>query len=402
LLFSLLLLFVAGTFCEVYFQENFQDGWEERWVKSKNKESEGTQGTWVWTAGKYYGDASESKGIQTSPDARFHQISASFPKFSNRDKTLVLQYSVKHEQKLDCGGAYIKLLPKIDDQENFSGDTKYNIMFGPDQCGSTKRVHVIFTYNGKNHLVKREIKPKSDQLTHVYTLVVKPDQTYQVLVDSEEVQTGTLPDDWDFLPPKTIKDPTAEKPKDWVDAAQIPDPEDKKPEGYDDISETITDPDAAKPEDWDDELDGEWEAPQIPNPAYKGPWRPKMIPNPDYKGPWVHPEIENPDYYEDKDIYAYDDNSAVGFELWQVLSGTILDNILVTDDEQTAEKDRKRIAALQKTEKEVYDALQEEEKKKSEEARKSADSDGDEDINFADLDLEDDFDLNSDSHGDEL
>jgi len=179
---------------------------------------------------------------------------------------------------------------------------------------------------------------------------VKPDQTYSVLIDSEEVQTGTLPEDWDFLPPKTIKDPSASKPKDWVDAAQIPDPEDKKPEGYDDIAETIVDPDAQKPEDWDDELDGEWEAPQIPNPEYKGPWRPKMIPNPDYKGPWVHPEIENPDYFEDNDIYAYDNNAAVGFELWQVLSGTILDNILVTDDEAVAEKERKRIAALQTVE----------------------------------------------------
>ena len=29
-------------------------------------------------------------------------------------------------------------------------------------------------------------------------------------------------------------------------------------------------------EDWDDEDDGEWEAPTIPNPEYKGEWKPKM------------------------------------------------------------------------------------------------------------------------------
>jgi hypothetical protein len=29
-------------------------------------------------------------------------------------------------------------------------------------------------------------------------------------------------------------------------------------------------------EDWDDEDDGEWEAPTVPNPEYKGEWKPKM------------------------------------------------------------------------------------------------------------------------------
>ena len=55
------------------------------------------------------------------------------------------------------------------------------------------------------------------------------------------------------------------------------------------------------PEDWDEEEDGEWEAPQIKNPACKaapgcGEWKRPMIDNPDYKGKWVHPMIDNPDY----------------------------------------------------------------------------------------------------------
>jgi calreticulin len=33
---------------------------------------------------------------------------------------------------------------------------------------------------------------------------------------------------------------------------------------------------ACPAEDWDDEDDGEWEAPTIPNPEYKGEWKPKM------------------------------------------------------------------------------------------------------------------------------
>ena len=36
-----------------------------------------------------------------------------------------------------------------------------------------------------------------------------------------------------------------------------------------DKPEYIPDPDAKKPEDWDDDMDGEWEPPMIPNPDYK-------------------------------------------------------------------------------------------------------------------------------------
>ena len=43
---------------------------------------------------------------------------------------------------------------------------------------------------------------------------------------------------------------------------------DKKPEDWD-KPEHIPDPDAKKPDDWDDEMDGEWEPPQIDNPDYK-------------------------------------------------------------------------------------------------------------------------------------
>ena len=50
----------------------------------------------------------------------------------------------------------------------------------------------------------------------------------------------------------------------------IDDEEDKKPEDWDQ-PQHIPDPDTRRnPEDWDDEMDGEWEPPQIDNPNYKG------------------------------------------------------------------------------------------------------------------------------------
>jgi calreticulin len=99
--------------------------------------------------------------------------------FSNKDKELVLQLSVKHEQDLDCGGAYIKLTGDMD-QAAFGGDTPYQIMFGPDICGpSNRKTHVIFNYPPKddNLLVKNEVRTESDRLSHLYSLVVKPDGT---------------------------------------------------------------------------------------------------------------------------------------------------------------------------------------------------------------------------------
>lgn len=58
-----------------------------------------------------------------------------------------------------------------------------NICFftGPDICGpGTKKVHVIFSYKGKNLLINKDIRCKDDIYTHLYTLIVKPDNTYKV------------------------------------------------------------------------------------------------------------------------------------------------------------------------------------------------------------------------------
>ena len=102
---------------------------------------------------------------------------------------------------------------------------------GPDICGpGTKKVHVIFNYKGKNVLINKDICCKDDEFTHLYTLIVRPNNTYEVKIDNSQVESGSLEDDWDFLPPKKIKDPDAAKPEDWDDRAKIDDPTDSKPE----------------------------------------------------------------------------------------------------------------------------------------------------------------------------
>ncbi len=172
-----------------------------------------------------------------------------------------------------------------------------------------------------------------------------------------------MEEDWSFLAPKRIPDPSASKPEDWEDNEKIDDPEDTKPEEWD-KPEFIPDPDAKMPDDWDEEMDGQWAPAKINNPEYQGEWKPKKIDNPNYKGPWIHPEIDNPDYKEDADLYRYDNIGAVGFDLWQVKSGTIFDNILVTDSEEYAEEFGNETWGVTKdAEKKAKDALDEEEKK---------------------------------------
>ncbi|CAG8502531.1 2088_t:CDS:2 [Racocetra fulgida] len=235
-----LLVLTTLTSAEIYLKETFSD---DDWEKED-------LGTFKVTAGEFYADEIESRGLQTSEDARFYAISTKLDKIiDNSDKDL-------------------------------------------------------------------------------------------------EEASGTLEEDFDLLPPKEIIDASAKKPDDWDDVAEIPDPDDHKPADWVDHPPTIPDPDAKKPDDWDaltkcfffykDEMDGDWEPPHISNPEYKGEWQPKKIPNPKYKGVWKAPMIPNPDYVPEPQLHAY--NSAfLGFDLWQVRSGTIFDNILITDDVETAE-----------------------------------------------------------------
>lgn len=381
-----ILAFAAVASAETFLKESFDDKWADRWVVSNFKQEEGAAGAFVLADSM----TADDKGLKTSEDAKFYSASTKMTQFSNEGKDLVIQFSVKHGQKIDCGGGYVKVFPSSVDQATITGDSDYNIMFGPDICGSSsKKVHVIFNYKGKNLLRKNNIPCETDELTHVYTLIVKPDNTYEVRIDGEKKDGGSLSEDWDFLEPKMIKDPAQSKPDDWVDDAQIDDPEDVKPAGYDDITKEIVDPEAEKPDDWDDEDDGEWEAPMIANPEYKGEFKAKRIENPDYKGPWVHPEIDNPDFVNDDQLYKYTDNAYLGIDIWQVKSGSVFDNIIVTDDVSEAEaflaetftpnKEAEKKAFDEAKEKKEAEEAAEMEKMKAEAAVNAAEDEEDED-----------------------
>merc|ERR1719370_1814439 len=186
-------------------------------------------------------------------DATFYAIATKIDEpLDNTDKDLVLLLNVKHEQNIDCGGGYLKLMNSLDDAKKFSGDTEYEIMFGPDFCGSTKKVHAIFRHGEENLLINKDVRADNDEYTHQYVFIVKPDGTFDIQVDGKSKKKGDVKEFWDFELPKEINDPDVSKPDDWVDDPMMEDPDDKKPDDWVE-EEMIVDPDAEKPEDWDDE-----------------------------------------------------------------------------------------------------------------------------------------------------
>merc|ERR1712194_682176 len=201
----------------------------------------------------------------------------------------------------------------------------------------TKRTHLIFNYKGTNVLKKSDLayKQENDGTSHLYRMVLKPDNTVRVEIDEENIYDGSIKEDWEILKPK-----------------QISDPEDKKPD------------------DWDDEEDGEWEAPMKDNAAYKGDWYGKRISNPAYKGVWEAKKIANPEYVDDDSVYSYADFGFLGFDLWQVKAGTIFDNVIVTDDKAEADIFAKKWKALSEVE--------QAKKKEDDDSKKAADDKKDE------------------------
>lgn len=132
-------------------------------------------------------------------------------------------------------------------------------------------------------------------------------------------------------------------------------------------------------DDWDAEIDGEWEAPLIPNPIcekavgcglwksplvanprYRGKWRAPLIDNPNYQGKWAPKRISNPHYFEDLNPFKmapivsvtnfqfknesfskqfeFVQQSAIGLELWSMSNNILFDNLLITDDHIVAEE----------------------------------------------------------------
>ncbi|KAF9099773.1 hypothetical protein BGX27_000531 [Mortierella sp. AM989] len=380
------LLDFKPTAIKAPFLEQFAQNWSDRWTASeatKETTSEGEVfsyvGQWEVEEPSVFPGIKGDLGLVAKSAAAHHAISASLPEVvDNKDNTLVVQYEVKAQQGLECGGAYMKLLtdsPEGIKFKEFSNDTPYTIMFGPDKCGGTNKVHFIFRHKNpitgkyeEKHLQSAPMT-KINKLSNLYTLIVKPDQSFEIKINGEVASSGSLLDSFQppVNPPKEIDDPSDSKPADWVEVAKIPDPTATKPDDWDedapprildekatmpsdwleDEEAEIADPESVKPDDWDDEEDGDWIPPTTPNPkcqdhgcgkwvrpfisnpAYKGKWSAPLIDNPEYKGVWAPRKIANPDFFEDLHPSNFDKIGAVGFEIWTMQKDILFDNIYI-------------------------------------------------------------------------
>merc|ERR1719237_709951 len=245
------------------------------------------------------------------------------------------------------------------------------------------RTHAIFSYKGKNVLKKTDLayKQENEGTSHLYRMILKPDNTVRVEIDEEKLYEGSIKEDWEVLKPKEIPDPEDKKPSDWSDESMIDDPDDKKPSDW--VEEKrVVDPDAKKPDDWDDEEDGDWEAPMKDNPEYKGDWMGKRISNPAYKGIWEAKKIANPEYEDDDKVYKYDEFGFLGFDLWQVKGGSIFDNVIITDDKAEADvfaKKWKNLSEVEKSKKKEEDDAKAAVDKKDDAKEDDKDADDDDD-----------------------
>ncbi|XP_058820497.1 calnexin-like isoform X2 [Topomyia yanbarensis] len=381
-----------------YFADHFddKDQFATRWVKSQAKKQDTAE-----EIAKYDGEwevelpqrplLPNDLGLVLKSKAKHAAIAAPLSRpFIFTNKPLVVQYEVNLQEGQECGGSYIKLLSfgkETADLKQFGDKTPYTIMFGPDKCGNDIKLHFIFRHvnpiNGtitEKHCRKSKDRlddPFKDKQPHLYQLVLRPDNTYLIRFDHKIINEGSLfteftppvnppkeiddpedfkPENWDER--EKIPDPDARKPEDWDEdePPQIPDPNASKPEGWlDEVEEMVPDPNAEKPADWDLEMDGDWEAPLIANPAcekavgcglwkaplisnptYKGKWRAPLIDNPNYQGKWAPRKIPNPDFFEDTNPFKLTSIAAIGIELWSMSSDILFDNLIITDDENVA------------------------------------------------------------------
>lgn len=407
-----------GLFVETFEGEELFDG--TRWFKSRH-EKYSSQEVSIEEYTLEAAHATSDRGLVLDKPAKHYGLAVKLDEPMRLDGSperpeLVVQYEVKLQKGLNCGGAYVKLLRAPADAEEptdlsaFSDATPFVVMFGPDKCGSNDKVHLIFQHknpvSGEYEEKHLDNAPRimTDKNTHVYTAVIRDDNTYEILLDQASVSSGSLLENFEppVIPEKEIDDPEDSKPEDWEDKPQIRDPDAVKPDDWDedaparipdldavkpegwldDEPALIDDPAVKKPEDWDDEDDGEWIAPQIPNPKcdaapgcgewtrptkanpdFKGKWHAPLIRNPKYKGEWAPRKIPNPNYFEDEHPARFDAIGALAVEVWTMSEGITFDNFWLGYDLQKA----KEFAELTWKPKHDAEVAEQEKKKKASE-----------------------------------
>ncbi|PFH34029.1 hypothetical protein BESB_071810 [Besnoitia besnoiti] len=292
---------------QILFLETFQDEPLEsgRWVASADPKFQGEEekplerscGSKGGRRAKTNGTETESLGDALQDDVcgvlghlrKFHGISTRLPAPVNDTlkKSFVLQYEILQTRPLTCGGGYLKLLqfPQKQHLREFNHLTDYLVMFGPDVCGRRNQIHFILkiqnplTGEWTEHHLQSPPKLQPSPFSTLLTLWIKPDDSFEILVDGVTVRTGSLLEDMEppLQPPETL------------------------------VVGTAADDDEAASD-------------RRGNKATAAS------------------SVKNPAYFKLEHAHRLRDVNAIGLELWTVEGGTAFDNLLLADSIEAARK----------------------------------------------------------------
>lgn len=94
-------LILSLSAAKVFLREQFNDAaWRDRWTVPTKWKPESELGEWGWTIGKWHGGDETNKGIQTSQEARFYGIIAPLDEPLTQTGDMVIQFTVKHENRV--------------------------------------------------------------------------------------------------------------------------------------------------------------------------------------------------------------------------------------------------------------------------------------------------------------
>jgi calnexin len=310
---------------------------------------------------------------------KFYVLSSkidSFPKMEGKE--FVFQFESRHPEYIDCTGGFMKLFGDIEPIV-ITEKTPALLTFGPEMCGDVSHVIFKFRHLNKKTRIWSEISLidpppfEPDGLNQLFTLVIRPNNTYEILINGETVKKGSLYEDFD--PPINgyieVPDPDDFKPDDWDEREYIIDEAAVKPDDWDENAPLfiqsppqlpegwqeneplyIEDRGSKKPSAWSDEILGEYKYPLIENPKcfgpnskgcgkytpgyiknpnYKGEWNKPLIRNPNYKGKWKQKMIPNKDYSHEPKAYLLPRPGAIGFNFWSADANIAFKNILISN-----------------------------------------------------------------------
>ena len=364
----------SGNFS--HFQSFLDENWKQNYFISKKSQFQSDMTV------KESGFIENDKMLFTEKSNSKYLLSTKFSSpIDLSNSTLAIQFEVVATDQNSNKGVYAKLYNEEIDLSEISESTPFVVRFGPEFTSPYYNVRFSFYHkyptsdSPVEHTLRNCPRLKYDHYPHLYTLIVRPDNTFEILVDGYSHIHGSLLEDFipPVNPPKEIPDPDDKKPKDWVENELIVDKNAQKPDDWDenlpefipeskrlnppegwlpDEPEFIPDPSFEKPAEWDDKFFGDWVPPlienpkckigcgkyippSIKNPDFKGRWIPPKVKNPEYRGKWTPRLIPNPNYVNDKTAHDFGLVSSLGFHI-QTGDGLIgINNILISTEEST-------------------------------------------------------------------